>query len=80
MMCLIAAILILCNSPIIDPYRISVNDQMQRYATGKISPDNLDLIMLRFDAGRRGNDALQALRHDAKFISDPARKLSLEKY
>lgn len=79
MMCLIAAILILCNSPIIDPYRISVNDQMQRYATGKISPDNLDLIMLRFDAGRRGNDALQALRHDAKFISDPARKLSLEK-
>ena len=65
MMCLIAAILILCNSPIIDPYRISVNDQMQRYATGKISPDNLDLIMLRFDAGRRGNDALQALRHDA---------------
>ncbi|MGO1238087.1 MAG: DUF4153 domain-containing protein, partial [Hafnia alvei] len=38
-----------------------------------------DLIMLRFDAGRRGNDALQALRHDAKFISDPARKLSLEK-
>ncbi len=79
MMCLIAAILILCNSPIIDPYRISVNDQMQRYATGKISPDNLDLIMLRFDAGRRGNDALQALRHDAKFISDPARKLNLEK-
>ncbi|MDU7481962.1 MAG: DUF4153 domain-containing protein [Hafnia alvei] len=79
MMCLIAAILILCNSPIIDPYRISVNDQMQRYATGKILPDNLDLIMLRFDAGRRGNDALQALRHDAKFISDPARKLSLEK-
>lgn len=79
MMCLIAAILILCNSPIIDPYRISVNDQMQRYATGKTSPDNLDLIMLRFDAGRRGNDALQALRHDAKFISDPARKLNLEK-
>ena len=79
MMCLIAAILILCNSPIIDPYRISVNDQMQRYATGKILPDNLDLIMLRFDAGRRGNDALQALRHDAKFISDPARKLNLEK-
>ncbi|TBM14414.1 DUF4153 domain-containing protein [Hafnia alvei] len=79
MMCLIAAILILCNSPIIDPYRISVNDQMQRYATGKISPDNLDLIMLRFDAGRRGNDALQALRHDAKFISEPARKLNLEK-
>ncbi|MFO6492583.1 DUF4153 domain-containing protein [Hafnia alvei] len=79
MMCLIAAILILCNSPIIDPYRISVNDQMQRYATGKISPDNLDLIMLRFDAGRRGNDTLQALRHDAKFISEPARKLNLEK-
>lgn len=79
MMCLIAAILILCNSPIIDPYHISVNDQMQRYATGKILSDNLDLIMLRFDAGRRGNDALQALRHDAKFISDPARKLNLEK-
>ncbi|NLS54758.1 DUF4153 domain-containing protein [Hafnia alvei] len=79
MMCLIAAILILCNSPIIDPYRISVNDQMQRYTAGKTSPDKLDLAMLRFDTGRRGNNALQALRHDAKFVSDPSRKFKLEK-
>lgn len=53
MMWLIAVIVVLCNSPIIDPYRISVNDQMNRYSTGKVSPDDLDLIMLRFDSGRR---------------------------
>ncbi len=79
MMWLIAVIVVLCNSPIIDPYRISVNDQMNRYSTGKVSPDDLDLIMLRFDSGRRGNDALQALRSDIKFVSDPRRKLKLEK-
>ena len=78
-MWLIAVIVVLCNSPIIDPYRISVNDQMNRYSTGKVSPDGLDLIMLRFDSGRRGNDALQALRSDIKFVSDPRRKLKLEK-
>lgn len=78
-MWLIAAAVVLCNSPIIDPYRISVNDQMNRYSTGKVSPDDLDLFMLRFDSGRRGNDALQALRSDVKFVSDPRRKLKLEK-
>ena len=78
-MWLIAAAVVLCNSPIIDPYRISVNDQMNRYSTGKVSPDDLDLVMLRFDSGRKGNDALQALRSDVKFVSDPRRKLKLEK-
>lgn len=78
-MWLIAVAVVLCNSPIIDPYRISVNDQMNRYSTGKVSPDDLDLVMLRFDSGRRGNDALQALRSDVKFVSDPRRKLKLEK-
>lgn len=78
-MWLIAVAVVLCNSPIIDPYRISVNDQINRYSTGKVSPDDLDLVMLRFDSGRRGNDALQALRSDVKFVSDPRRKLKLEK-
>lgn len=78
-MWLIAVVVVLCNSPIIDPYRISVNDQMNRYSTGKVSPDDLDLFMLRFDSGRRGSDALQALRSDVKFVSDPRRKLKLEK-
>lgn len=76
---LLVAVLILCNTPIIDPYRISVVNQMQRYADRRISADQLDLHMLRFYAGRKGYDALIKLRDDVNFLGDIPRRATLER-
>jgi hypothetical protein len=58
-------------SPIADPARISVDDQMARVANGTITADKLDLTYLRWDAGRFGKAALATIaarqgdsRHD----------------
>ncbi|WP_157952958.1 DUF4153 domain-containing protein [Limnobaculum parvum] len=73
------ALLILANTPLIDPYRISVNDQMNRYLASKVDADNLDLSLLRFKTGKRGQEALMFLYQDASFISNTQRKQRLEK-
>lgn len=48
-------------SPLADPARLSVNDQMARIAAGKIAPDKVDYAFLRFESQRYGQDALKAL-------------------
>jgi hypothetical protein len=48
-------------SPVADPARISVDDQMARVANGTITADKLDLDYFRWDAGRYGKDALEAI-------------------
>jgi hypothetical protein len=55
------AILVSLLTPIADPARISVADQVARLVTGKIAPDKFDYQFLRFDAGRYGIDALRSL-------------------
>ncbi|MBK5144361.1 DUF4153 domain-containing protein [Budviciaceae bacterium BWR-B9] len=72
-------LLILINTPLIDPYRISVNDQMKRYQTGEVSADNLDLSLLRFNTGKRGQEALIFLYQDTSFVSNTQRKQRLER-
>ncbi|MCD1127645.1 DUF4153 domain-containing protein [Jinshanibacter sp. LJY008] len=73
------ALIILVNTPLIDPYRISVDDQMNRYLAGKVTADRLDLPLLRFDNGKRGQEALITLYQNTEFVSNTQRKQRLEK-
>lgn len=68
---LVVLLVIAVNSPLLDPYRISVNNQIARLDQGKTQAKDLDLHMLRFDTGRRGNDALKALQQNPAFVADP---------
>jgi hypothetical protein len=54
--------LLLLFSPIADPARISVADQIARLEAGRITAEQLDLDFLRFRSGRYGDDALRALK------------------
>jgi hypothetical protein len=55
------AVLAALLTPVADPARISVADQVARLVGGKIAPDNFDYQFLRFNAGRYGVDALRSL-------------------
>jgi hypothetical protein len=58
---LILVTLLALFSPLLDPARIGVNDQLQRLREGRIRADQLDYRYLRFDAGRFGEEAVRAL-------------------
>lgn len=68
---LVVILTIAVNTPLLDPYRISVNNQMARLDSGKTQAKDLDLRMLRFDSGRRGNEALSKLQQHPAFTADP---------
>lgn len=53
---------ILVNSPVLDARRITVASQIDRLLSGRISAEEFDYDYLRFDLGRPGIVALQALR------------------
>lgn len=55
----IPAILLALLTPLADPARISVADQVRRLAAGAIAPEKFDYLFLRFDSGRFGVDALR---------------------
>ena len=57
------ALLVLLSSPLADPRRIAVNDQMARLQHGAVKPDAFDIAWLRRDGGRYGHEALMALSH-----------------
>lgn len=48
-------------SPLADPARLSVNDQMRRLARGDVGAGQFDYAFLRFGAGRHGQAALARL-------------------
>ena len=56
------ALLLAIFSPIADPARLSVNDQMARLESGTVKAEKLDYQFLRFDSGRYGREALIALK------------------
>jgi hypothetical protein len=58
---LVVAVLIALFSPIADPRRLSVDDQMARLKAGRVTPEAFDYRFLRFDAGRYGERALADL-------------------
>nr|WP_318383370.1 DUF4153 domain-containing protein [uncultured Enterobacter sp.] len=68
--------LVLVHTPVIDPYRISVDSHMNRYRNGVIRAEHVSLYMLK-SAGRRGAAALRELEKDPYFIDSPERLRSL---
>jgi hypothetical protein len=57
----VVGLLLVLNSPIADPDRISVADQVSCLQSGRISPDEFDFAFLRFGSGRYGTRALEQL-------------------
>ncbi|MBB4125728.1 hypothetical protein GGR77_000999 [Xanthomonas translucens] len=66
-------------SPLLDPYRIVVGNQLQRLADGRTTAAEMDLEYLRFDSGRRGYRAVQALRAAPGFADDPVQGERLQR-
>jgi hypothetical protein len=73
----IAVLLALCT-PVADPRRLSVEDQVARLHAGKVKPEAFDYAFLRFQGGRIGREALIALGKDrnAAFNAPAAKALS----
>jgi hypothetical protein len=59
---MVLAVALLIFSPVLDPYRISVADQMARLESGKVASAAFDFGNLRWNGGRFGYDALQRLK------------------
>jgi hypothetical protein len=57
----IIAVILALFTPLADPARISVDDQVARLRVGRTAPDKLDYQFLRFKAGRWGREALTQL-------------------
>jgi Domain of unknown function (DUF4153) len=65
MAAVVAAVLLLAVSPILDPKRLSVESQLGRLRAGRIAAAKFDYDYLRFEAGRYGRDALAELSKSA---------------
>jgi len=61
------AVILALFSPIADPARLSVADQMARLERGAVTPDQFDYRFLRFQSGKAGEAALERLTRS----SDP---------
>lgn len=57
----VIVVLLALFSPIADPSRLAVGDQVHRLDAGKVAADKFDYRFLRFDAGRYGTEALAKL-------------------
>jgi hypothetical protein len=60
-LCLIIAL----ASPIADPARLSVADQLARLRSGKVSAETFDFAYLRFQGARYGRAALESMKSGA---------------
>jgi len=55
------AVILALFSPLADPARLSVADQVSRLNSGRVTPDKFDYRFLRFESGRAGEAALAKL-------------------
>ena len=55
------AAIVLVFSPLVDPARLSVGDQLKRLETGRTAAKDFDYRFLHFDSGRWGLEALKTL-------------------
>lgn len=58
----VLAVLLALFTPLADPARLAVLDQVSRLERGEIAPDKFDFAFLRFQSGRYGHDALERLK------------------
>ncbi|MBR7777138.1 DUF4153 domain-containing protein [Undibacterium rugosum] len=56
------AVVLAMFSPLLDPARIAVADQLARLQQGKVSAEQFDYAYLRFEGGRYGRAALEQLQ------------------
>lgn len=68
-------------SPLLDPARLSVADQVARLERGAVAPDKFDYRFLRFESGKAGLAALDRLtRSTNPVIARSARNVSALEY
>ena len=60
------AVLLALFTPLADPARLSVKDQLARLAEGKVSAEKFDFHYLRFEGARYGNAALERLKNQSQ--------------
>jgi hypothetical protein len=58
----VIAVLLALLSPVANPERLSVANQLARLKAGKVAPAEFDYAYLRFEGGRYGQEALAQLR------------------
>jgi hypothetical protein len=58
---LLAFLVIAMNSPVLDPYRLSANNQVDRLLEKRATSEDFDFLYLRFNLGRYGRSALSRL-------------------
>lgn len=61
---LVAAVLLLTSTPLLDPKRISAESQLARLRAGSVTAAKFDYDYLRFELGRAGRAALEELSRD----------------
>lgn len=70
------AVILALFSPVADPARLSVADQVARLERGAVKPDQFDFRFLRFESGKAGEAALERLtRSAAPDIAQRARQV-----
>lgn len=67
---LVLACVLLAGSPLVDPVRITIASQTARLAADPTTMNAGDASLLRFELGRRGTDALRALKHSPAVAAD----------
>jgi hypothetical protein len=60
----VIAVLLALFTPLADPRRLSVNDQIARLRAGATTAEAFDYAFLKFDGGRFGRQALDRLQQD----------------
>jgi len=68
------AVILALLSPLADPVRLAVGDQMARLKSGKVGATEFDYAWLRFEAGRYGHEALEDLVRQG---GEPGRRAAL---
>lgn len=79
---LFCGLLVLIHTPLLDPVRLSVDDQVRRLLDGRTKPEAFDAHYLRFNLEKAGEEAYAKLRIDLdqERILDPeARRLLRER-
>ncbi|HYU68156.1 MAG TPA: DUF4153 domain-containing protein [Burkholderiales bacterium] len=79
MAAVVAGVLLLATSPILDPKRMAAASQVERLRTSRVSADKFDYDYLRFDLGRYGSNALAELSKDSNKEIARLASASLEK-
>lgn len=75
------AVILALFSPLADPARLSVADQVARLERGAVKPDQFDYRFLRFESGKAGEAALERLtRSRDPVVARSARNITAVEY